>query len=97
MVIQHHAALPAGLRVYIENARLSGGKVLIHCLLGVNRSGVLAIAYCMLHKNVGPISAAKFVKESRKEVLINEGFQKHLVVFARESGMLQLDKHFIDN
>ena len=82
---------------FIENARLSGGKVLIHCLLGVNRSGVLAIAYCMLHKNVGPISAAKFVKESRKEVLINEGFQKHLVVFARESGMLQLDKHFIDN
>ena len=81
---------------FIEKARLDGGKVLIHCLMGVNRSGVLAIAYCMLHKNLGPISAAKFVKDSRKMVLINNGFQKHLVAFARQRGMLQLDKHFLD-
>ena len=81
---------------FIETARLGGGKVLIHCLLGVNRSGVLAIAYCMLHGNMGPITAAMFVKKSRNEVMINEGFQKHLVVFARERGMLKLDKHFLD-
>ena len=78
---------------FIEKARQSGGKVLIHCLMGVNRSGVLAIAYCMLHKNMGPISAAKFVKESRKMVLINNGFQRRLITFARERGMLQLDQN----
>ena len=76
---------------FIEKARLSGGKVLIHCVVGVNRSGVLAIAYCMLHKNMGPISAAKFVKESRKMMLTNNGFQVRLIAFAREKGMLQLD------
>ncbi|KAI0210875.1 Dual specificity protein phosphatase 26 [Lamellibrachia satsuma] len=81
---------------FIEKARLSGGKVLIHCLMGVNRSGVLAVAYCMLHKNMGPISAAKFVKESRKMVLINNGFQRRLITFAREKGMLQLDKDLLD-
>ena len=81
---------------FIEKARLSGGKVLIHCLMGVNRSGVLAIAYCMLHKNMGPISAAKFVKESRKMVLINNGFQRHLIAFAREKGMLQLDQDLLN-
>ena len=78
---------------FIEKARLSGGKVLIHCLMGVNRSGVLAIAYCMLHKNMGPIAAAKFVKESRKMVLTNSGFQRRLIAFARERGMLELDKN----
>ena len=76
---------------FIEKARLSGGKVLIHCVVGVNRSGVLAIAYCMLHKNMGPISAAKFVKESRKMMLTNNGFQVRLIAFAREKGMLHLD------
>ncbi|KAI0213508.1 Dual specificity protein phosphatase 26 [Lamellibrachia satsuma] len=81
---------------FIEKARLSGGKVLIHCLVGVNRSGVLAVAYCMLHKNLGPISAARFVKGSRKMVLTNDGFQRRLVAFARERGMLQLDKHLLD-
>ena len=81
---------------FIEKARVEGGIVLIHCLMGVNRSGVLAVAYCMLHKNIGPISAAIFVKESRKMVLTNNGFQKHLVAFARQRGMLELDKHFLD-
>ncbi len=76
----------------IEEARTSGGKVLVHCLMGINRSGVITCAYCMIHKHMGPISSARFVKKNRPMLLTNEGFQRQLVTFARERGMLHQDK-----
>lgn len=77
---------------FIEDARSSGGKVLIHCLMGINRSGIITCAYCMLHKNLGPISAARFVKKNRSMLLTNESFQRQLVTFAREKGLLHHDR-----
>lgn len=80
---------------FIEDCRKSGGKVYIHCLAGINRSGALTVAYCMVHKNMGPISAAKFVKKSRKGLLTNDNFQKQVVAFARKIGLLHLDADFV--
>lgn len=77
---------------FIEDARTSGGKVLIHCIMGINRSGALTVSYLMVHKHMGPISAAKFVKKARSLVLTNEGFQRQVVTFARQKGLLSLDK-----
>ncbi len=77
---------------FIEDARISGGKVFIHCLMGINRSGVITVAYCMVHKKMGPISAAKFVKKARRLILSNSGFQRQIVAFARERGFLHLDQ-----
>ena len=77
---------------FIEDARESGGKVLVHCIMGINRSGLLTTAYCMLTKNLGPISAARHVKKTRPMLLSNEGFQHQLISFAREKGLLFLDQ-----
>jgi len=75
----------------IEDARKSGGRALIHCIMGVNRSGALAVAYTMLHRQCGPITAAVFVRDKRRMLLSNEDFQEQLIEFARQQSLLHLD------
>ena len=77
---------------FIEDARTSGGKVLIHCIMGVNRSGALTVSYLMVHKHMGPISATKLVKKARSLILSNESFQRQVVAFARKHKLLALDQ-----
>ena len=72
----------------IEDARTSGGKVLLHCAMGMNRSGALVTAYVMVHKNMDVISAAKLVKAARGCIMTNESFQKQIIAFAREMNLL---------
>ena len=82
---------------FIEEAREFGGKVLVHCVMGINRSGLLVIAYVMVHKNMGPLSAAKFVKQKRDGALvINDGFKKQLIQFAEKRGLLEKDLELIN-
>lgn len=78
---------------FIEDARKRGGKVLIHCLMGINRSGVLAVAYIMKQKHIGPITAAVMAKKQRGLILTNDGFQSQLIHYANQSGLLELDKN----
>ena len=59
----------------IEDAKATGGKALIHCIMGINRSGALAVAYTMVHKQWGPLTAARFVKDARKRLLSNDSFR----------------------
>ena len=75
----------------IEEARKSGGRALIHCIMGVNRSGALAVAYSMIHQQWGPITAAVYVLQKRRMLLSNEDFQEQLVGFARQHKLLHLD------
>jgi len=75
----------------IEEARKSGGRALIHCIMGVNRSGALAVAYTMVHEQCGPITAAVSVRQKRRMLLSNEDFQEQLVAFARQRNLLHLD------
>lgn len=79
----------------IEDAWRTNGRALIHCEMGVNRSGVLAVAYVMLHKNWGPITAAVYVKSKRKWLLVNEHFQRQLILFAQRRKMLHYDRDHI--
>lgn len=81
----------------IEDARKSGGRALIHCIMGVNRSGALAVAYTMVHQQCGPITAAVFVRDKRRMLLSNEDFQEQLIEFARQRNLLQLDAKEIRN
>ncbi|ELU01777.1 hypothetical protein CAPTEDRAFT_107807 [Capitella teleta] len=74
---------------FIDDAKLSGGRCLVHCALGVNRSGVLCIAYIMLEARLGLLEAVKLVKERRGRVLANRGFQRQLIDFARSKGLLR--------
>ena len=77
---------------FIEGARKNKGKVLIHCVAGINRSGLLATAYYMVREMVGPITATRFVRSQRLSVLINKEFMKQLVQHASNVGLLELDR-----
>ena len=55
---------------FIEDARLKGGKVLVHCRVGVSRSSSLVIAYVMKHCEMDLQSAYLLVRSRRLNILI---------------------------
>lgn len=50
------------------------GKVLVHCVSGISRSGTIAIAYVMKTQNMGVEEAWAYVREHRPIVHPNSGF-----------------------
>ena len=80
---------------FINLARDQNGKVLIHCMAGINRSGCLATAYFMVEQNIGPITAANAVFEKRGVLLTNKGFIKQLVKLSVDRKLLEKDKHLL--
>ncbi|KAH7097386.1 hypothetical protein BKA62DRAFT_744835 [Auriculariales sp. MPI-PUGE-AT-0066] len=55
---------------WIDRARLEGGKVLIHCRVGVSRSATVTIAYVMKHLNLPLVDSYLIVRSRRLSVLI---------------------------
>ncbi|KAI0267881.1 hypothetical protein BC834DRAFT_821998 [Gloeopeniophorella convolvens] len=55
---------------WIDRARAEGGKVLVHCRVGVSRSATVAIAYVMQHLRVPLVDAYLIVRSRRLSVLI---------------------------
>ncbi|KAI0342585.1 hypothetical protein BDW22DRAFT_1330430 [Trametopsis cervina] len=55
---------------WIDEARRSGGKVLVHCRVGVSRSATVTIAYVMKHLNIPLVDAYLIVRSRRLSVLI---------------------------
>lgn len=62
---------------YIEAARRSGGKVLVHCRVGVSRSSTIVLAYVMAHLDLSLVEAYLLVRSRRLNILI----QPHLLFF----------------
>lgn len=62
---------------FVERARVSGGRVLVHCRVGVSRSSTVVIAYAMAHLDITLIDAYLLVRSRRLNVLI----QPHLLFF----------------
>ena len=50
---------------FIQEALDSGGKVLVHCLMGMSRSASLVIAFLMIHKQMSVKEAFREVKKTR--------------------------------
>ena len=73
---------------FIQRARSEGGRVLVHCQAGINRSGVIATAELMLSEQLPVIEAVRRVKAARGVLLSNHSFQAQLVALARERGLL---------
>lgn len=67
---------------FVEEARSSGGRVLVHCYRGVNRSGALCIAYHMLHTPSSLLDSAFFCKQQRQRICTNPSFQLQLLELA---------------
>jgi dual specificity MAP kinase phosphatase len=55
---------------FIERARQSNGKVLVHCRVGVSRSATLVIAYVMKFLDLGLSEAYLLVRARRLNILI---------------------------
>ncbi|KAK6643225.1 hypothetical protein RUM43_004730 [Polyplax serrata] len=62
---------------FIHSALCSGGKVYVHCLMGMSRSSTCVLAYLMLKKGMSAAEATRTVKEKRA-IHPNEGFLQQL-------------------
>uniref|UniRef100_A0A3Q3QBE5 Dual specificity protein phosphatase n=2 Tax=Monopterus albus TaxID=43700 RepID=A0A3Q3QBE5_MONAL len=63
---------------FIHRALSSGGKVLVHCHVGVSRSATLVLAYLMLKQNLTLVEAICAVKDKRG-IIPNRGFLRQLI------------------
>lgn len=63
---------------FIEQARVTGGKVLVHCRVGVSRSATLVIAFVMKHLGIDLQSAYLLVRARRLNILIRKLSPSHL-------------------
>lgn len=55
---------------FIENARKGGGRVLVHCRVGVSRSASVVIAYLMKYGGMDLVTAYLVTRSRRLNVLI---------------------------
>lgn len=55
---------------WMEKAREEGGKILVHCRVGVSRSATVTIAYVMKHLALPLVDAYLVVRSRRLNVLI---------------------------
>ena len=60
---------------FIDEARSSGGRVLVHCSQGVSRSATIVIAYCMWKLALPYDDIFDHVKKIRHVISPNVGFQ----------------------
>merc|ERR1712039_218683 len=60
---------------FIRKARDEGGRCLIHCQAGINRSGCLAVAELMLTERLPVVQAVERGKQARRTILSNHSFQ----------------------
>ncbi|KAJ8093301.1 hypothetical protein PM082_020787 [Marasmius tenuissimus] len=67
---------------FIQAALEEGGRVLVHCVMGVSRSTTVLAAYLMQSRRINPTAALKIIQTRRPRVMPNYGFLKQLDVFA---------------
>lgn len=76
-------------RSYISSCRKSGGKCVVHCQAGANRSGIIVAAEFMLTKRMTVLEVIYHCRKQRGNVfLCNASFQRELVSLARSEGLL---------
>ncbi|KAF9564557.1 hypothetical protein EC968_004470 [Mortierella alpina] len=68
---------------FIEETRSLGGKVLVHCQLGVSRSASLVIAYVMKTRQLGLSDAYEFVKARSGVISPNMSLMYQLAEFEK--------------
>ncbi len=75
---------------FIKRAKESGGRVLIHCKMGISRSATVTIAFIMKEYGLSLKEALDAVKERRSIVKPNKSFLKQLEVY---EGILGAIRH----
>ncbi|CAJ1067535.1 dual specificity protein phosphatase 13-like [Xyrichtys novacula] len=68
---------------FIHQALTSGGKVFVHCAVGVSRSAALVLAYLMIHHDLSLLSSVHYVQQKRW-IFPNRGFLRQLIALDRK-------------
>ena len=63
---------------FIDRAIQSGGRVLVHCLVGISRSSTIALAYLMIKRHM-PLKRALTTVRLKRHVRPNDGFLRQLI------------------
>ena len=63
---------------FIERSLIAGGRVLVHCMVGISRSATIVIAYLMIKRHMSLEDAGRLVRRHR-EVRPNDGFLRQLL------------------
>ena len=72
--------------MFIHNAIINKGNVLVHCYAGISRSSSIIIAYLMKHNHMTFNDAFKLIKEKRGNIRPNSGFILQLKAYEKELG-----------
>lgn len=66
---------------FIDDAIRSGGKVFVHCVVGISRSATLVIAYLIICRGMNAAEALTHTFKQRR-VFPNIGFLHHLAALS---------------
>ncbi|ESN99934.1 hypothetical protein HELRODRAFT_83673, partial [Helobdella robusta] len=64
---------------FLEQVKHGGGRALVHCNMGVNRSGAIIAAYIMASERRCLLEVIKYLKSKRSLILTNKGFRRQLI------------------
>ena len=70
---------------FIEEARLQGEKILVHCHAGRSRSVTVILAYLMKFHSYSLYGALEFVQQCKQDVDPNLGFMRQLLAYEKSS------------
>ncbi|KAH6757425.1 dual specificity protein phosphatase 1 [Perilla frutescens var. hirtella] len=68
---------------FIEEARASGGGVLVHCFAGRSRSVTIVVAYLIFKRGMSLSEAMDYVRMKRPTISPNSGFKLQLQEYER--------------
>ena len=69
---------------FLTNAKTTNGRVVVHCMAGINRSGLIASAALMCLERKPVLEVVRHCKERRNTYLWNYSFQRQLCELAQQ-------------
>ena len=66
---------------FIDDARQSNGRVLVHCACGVSRSSTLCCAYLIKHHSMSIEEAIIHLRSRRHIIQPNSAFLRQLIIY----------------
>ncbi|XP_047198031.1 dual specificity protein phosphatase 12 [Hippoglossus stenolepis] len=67
--------------LFIQEAVVGGGTVIVHCQAGRSRSATIVTAYLMKRHQLGFIEAYHKLKSVKQDVQVNSGFEEQLYLY----------------